>query len=268
MRSIAEIESELKQVNVDLAKYTVEMNSKKLTINGSFGKFGSQYSFLFAPKLLTQTTITGQLALLMLIESLENNGVSVVSANTDGIVVKHHSELTERTDSIVKQWENTTGYVMEETRYSELYSRDVNNYLAVKGDSVKGKGIFADPSMSKNPSNQICYSAIKENALYNTPIEQTIRECDDITKFLTVRTVKGGAVKDGEEVGKVIRWYYSTEVDGTLNYKTNGNKVPRSENGRPLMNLPNELPNDIDYQWYIDETYQIMNDCNYKEKEW
>ena len=43
----------------------------KIMINGTFGKTGSPYSVLFAPEMMIQTTITGQLALLMLVEMLE-----------------------------------------------------------------------------------------------------------------------------------------------------------------------------------------------------
>jgi hypothetical protein len=60
----------------------------KIVVNGSFGKFGSKWSKLYAPDLLIQTTVTGQLALLMLIELLEEAGIEVLSANTDGIVTR------------------------------------------------------------------------------------------------------------------------------------------------------------------------------------
>ncbi|MEG7688959.1 hypothetical protein U2044_15310, partial [Listeria monocytogenes] len=59
----------------------------KIMINGTFGKTGSQYSVLFAPTMLIQTTITGQLSILMLIEWHEHYGIPVISANTDGIVI-------------------------------------------------------------------------------------------------------------------------------------------------------------------------------------
>lgn len=242
--------------------------SLKITINGAFGKLGSKYSFLFAPQLMTQVTMTGQLALLTLIQMVEDTGAKVVSANTDGIVVRHHESLRNDVDDVVRQWERDTGFNMEETEYLALYSRDVNNYMAIKPDGTKGKGIFAESGLMKNPNAQICYDAIKANALDHIPIEQYIRDCTDITAFLVVRTVKGGAIKDGEEVGKVIRWYYSTDTDTPITYKTNGNKVPKSEGGKPLMDLPDELPGDIDYQWYIDNTREIMELCAYKEYEW
>src|SRR5690606_23235893 len=52
-------------------------DSLKITINGSFGKLGSMWSILFSPNLLIQTTVTGQLALLLLIEWLEAEGIQV-----------------------------------------------------------------------------------------------------------------------------------------------------------------------------------------------
>jgi len=81
----------------------------KITINGSFGKFGSKYSVLYAPRLLIQTTLTGQLSLLMLIEQLEGAGISIVSANTDGIVIKCPAHLELDMDNIIGAWEMITG---------------------------------------------------------------------------------------------------------------------------------------------------------------
>ena len=57
------------------AKNTSVADSLKITINGTFGKLGSPYSVLYAPDLMIQVTVTGQLALLMLIEVLEMQGI-------------------------------------------------------------------------------------------------------------------------------------------------------------------------------------------------
>lgn len=247
---------------------TVTADSLKITINGSFGKFGSKYSFLFAPQLMTQTTLTGQLALLELIMRLERERISVVSANTDGIVTYFPKSDEELVYALISDWEQDTGFTMEDSRYHELYSINVNNYLAVKADSVKGKGVFTSAGLMKNPANEVVFDAIKANALHHTPITDYILNCTDLTKFLTVRTVKGGAVKDEEYVGKVIRWYYSTETDSPITYAINGNKVPRSEGGKPVMDLPESFPTDINYQWYIDEAYKVAESCGYKEYSW
>ena len=178
------------------AKDTVVADALKITINGSFGKLGSMWSALYAPDLMIQTTVTGQLALLMLIERMESTGVQVVSANTDGIVLKFHRDRRPVVNANIKWWEKTTGFVMEQTAYRALLSRDVNNYIALKqGGGSKGKGAFGEVALSKNPQTPICVTAVKQFLDCGVPLAQTILECRDVRQFLVVRTVKGGAVK-------------------------------------------------------------------------
>lgn len=243
-------------------------DSMKIMINGTFGKTGSIYSVLFAPNLMIQTTVTGQLALLMLIERLEKYGITVVSANTDGIVMKVPKAYREsRLLPIIKAWEKHTGFEMEETQYSAVYSRDVNSYIAIKTDGkVKTKGFFATGGLQKSPTNEVCSKAFVEYLKNGTPIEDFIRNHDDFRDFLSVRTVKGGAVKGGEYLGKVVRWYYSKETKGTINYKTNGNKVPRTDCAQPCMVLPDEFPSDLNYDWYIKETNSFFYDVGLKPR--
>jgi hypothetical protein len=84
-----------------------------------------------------------------------------------------------------------------------------------------------------------------------------------VRKFLTVRTVKGGAIdQHGAYLGKAVRWYYARGVEGALRYKLNGYTVPRSEGARPLMELPDALPYDIGFDWYENEALQILQDVN------
>jgi hypothetical protein len=171
-------------------------DSLKITINGSFGKLGSKYSALYAPDLMIQVTVTGQLSLLMLIESLELEGILVVSANTDGIVLKFARNRLEDVRAIIKDWETKTQFSMEETHYRAIFSRDVNNYIAIKEKGgVKGKGDYANVSISKNPSNAICNDAVKAFLESGVPVAETIIRCRDIRKFLTVQRVTGGAVQ-------------------------------------------------------------------------
>ena len=297
----------------------------KITANGSFGKLGSRYSALYSPHLMIQVTVTGQLALLMLIERLESVGIRVVSGNTDGIVIHVRRDREADLLAVIDWWEKATGFSTEETRYRAVFSRDVNNYVALKeGGGHKGKGAFAPVSISKNPQNQICVDAVVAYLEHGTPIEQTLGRCADIRKFVTVRTVRGGAVQIlktkyddtltpgqkrdvllaagmmqvrpgpltkalfdwipdgagmdvetayrlhcGEDftryLGKVVRFYIGTSSPGPLFYKvknkTGGrNKVPNSDGAVPVMELPDELPPDIDYKFYVAEAYSILRD--------
>lgn len=236
-------------------------DSLRIVINGSFGKLGSPYSALYSPELMIQVTVTGQLALLMLIEQMENNGISVVSGNTDGIVMSCHKDKEEIMMKLIADWEASTGFTMERTDYSGIYNRDVNNYIAVKTDGkVKTKGCFSIGGLQKNPTNEICNEAIVKYLTQGVDFEDTLRECKDIKKFLTVRTVKGGAVKGATYIGKAIRWYYGAGVMDTLNYKTSGNTVPRSFGAVACLDLPKEFPKDIDYKWYIKECKDLLKD--------
>lgn len=243
---------------------TVEADALKITINGSFGKFGSPYSALYSPTLLIQTTITGQLALLMMIESLELAGIPVISANTDGIVIKCPRDKYTLMDVIFMQWEEVTGFATEETRYTAIHSRDVNNYIALKdGGGFKLKGAYAPAGLQKNPTNEIAIGAVVKFLVDGTPISKSIRECRDIKKFVTIRQVKGGAVKDDEYLGRAVRWYYAKGEEGTINYKVNGYKVARTEGARPLMQLPETFPEDVDYEWYCAEALGMLGDIGY-----
>jgi hypothetical protein len=305
--------TELDELERQYVEADTEASAKKLTLNGSFGKFGSPYSILYSPHLLIQVTLTGQLALLMLIEWLEHLGIQVVSANTDGIVTRCPASMKLLLDSTVRLWERRTGFATEETRYRGLFSRDVNNYLALKlGGGFKGKGAFAEPSIAKNPEHQVCTEAVKAWLEHGTPVEDTIRQCTDVRKFLTVRTVRGGAIRilesrrdesltvakqrkflqsqgyplvdkeqfviDGvpmhtkqaykhwagpdrtEYVGRVVRWYYAVGETRDLRYQESGNRVPNSDGARPLMELPDTLPTDIDYERYISIARGILKD--------
>lgn len=238
----------------------------KITINGTFGKLGSKFSFLYSPELLIQTTITGQLAILMLIEQMHLAGIRTVSANTDGIVLHADKALDRTMELVAWDWMLSTSYELERTDYRILASRDVNNYIAVKPDgSIKGKGVFAAPSLAKNPDCQIIYDAAAQRIANGTPIERTIRDCKDITRFVTVRRVTGGAVWQGQPIGKAIRYYYSTSVpsEQTINYAKNGNKVPKSQGAKPLMELPSEFPSDIDYRVYEIEAERLLCEVGY-----
>jgi hypothetical protein len=247
---------------------TIEADMLKITINGSFGKFGSKWSALYAPDLLIQVTLTGQLSLLMLIESLELTGIEVCSANTDGIVMKYPRIMEDTVLRVVKEWEQTTGFETEETEYVAVYSRDVNNYIAVKPNGkVKTKGTYNIPEgifrFHKNPTNEICVEAAIEFLTKNTPIETTVRTCRDLRKFLEVRKVTGGAVKDGVYLGKAIRWYYGRNTGGEIVYADTGNKVPKSDGAKPCMDFPDTFPDDVDFIRYEIEARQILEEIGW-----
>lgn len=262
-------------VNGLTVDFVVTADGLKIVLNGTFGKLGSKYSIMFAPELLIKVTITGQLSLFMLIESLHRNGIRVVSANTDGIVTVCPAGREWLRDGCIKLWELTTGLNMEASVIRSLYSRDVNNYLSIKMDGKhKGKGIFAESGvlMNVHPTQDIVKDSVIAYLKGNTPLDHTIRACQDIRQFLIIRGVKGGGCYrewmlnettgafDWYPVylGKTVRWYYAAGEQRNIEYAKGGNKVAGSTGARPCMQLPATLPTDIDYDRYHAEAVKML----------
>ena len=191
---MAEDESLPKEVR---AQHKKNANSKKTLTNGCFGKLGSMWSIFYAPSEMIQVTMTGQLALLMLIEMLELHGIAVISANTDGVVIKCRRNMEWLRDQCIAWWESVTGFEMEHAEYKMLASRDVNSYVAVKPDgTVKLKGAYAPPDPGPsgwpNPTGQVCVDAVVAYLAHGTPLRDTVYACQDVRQFVYVRQVKGG----------------------------------------------------------------------------
>lgn len=272
-----------------------EADGLKTGLNGPYGKLGSLFSILFAPPLMIATTLTGQLTLLMLIERAEREGISVISANTDGVVFKCPRKLFngwlqkdgKDTDKpapspvadIINWWEQKTSFILEGAEYRAIYNANVNRYFAIKANGkAKRKGDIANhwhpdspdysPSreqMKKNPVMTVLGDAVLAHLTDGTPIEDYIREYSDIRGFVTVVNTAGGSTWRDEYLGKVVRYYWSTDGDQIIKLKGHhltGNrpKVPNTDGCKPLMTLPDELPDDIDYDRYIEEAKRILVD--------
>lgn len=253
----------------------------KIALNGTFGKMGSRYSVLYAPHLMIAVTLTGQLALFMLIERAEAAGIPVVSGNTDGVVFRCPRYLESKLWAITKQWEAGTGFELESTEYLSLHNQSVNTYVAIKPDGkVKRKGVLANPraendirtQMMNSPSMNVCADAAVAYITSGQDIEQYIRECTDVEDFVTVVKVTGGGTWRGEYLGKVVRFIWSSDGEPifykdphpkTGNYK----KVPRTDGCRPVMELPETMPLDIDYSAYVAAAREILLDIGFDQRE-
>ena len=232
----------------------------KISLNGTFGKLASKYSVLYSPDLMLAVTLTGQFTLLMLIEWLEHLGAVTLSANTDGIAIRYGTTLEAGVQRVVKRFSEVSRFEFEFTPYRVLAMKDVNNYIAVKPDrKLKAKGIYAPLSLKKNPTAQVAADAVAAWLANGTPFQDTIKTAP-FTDFISARNVTGGGEQNGVPLGKVVRWYQSTDVGlEPLKYIKNGNKVPKTEGARACMTIENKVahPADLDYEWYYKEAIKI-----------
>lgn len=259
----------------------VTAETLKISLNGAlFGKAGSPYSVLYAPHLMITVTLTGQLVLLMLIDRVERAGIRVVSANTDGVIFRCRHDMEDILDAICKQWEADTGFDLEYTPYRSVYNQSVNSYIAVKPDgTAKIKGPLGNPwkagdtrgSLMKNPQATIISDAVVALITNGIPLEDTIYACTDIKGFLTVVKVTGGATWCDQYLGKTVRFYWShngAEILRAKGHAKTGNhgKVPKSDGCRPLMDLPDGFPNDVDHEAYIRAAHEVLLDIGFNQR--
>ncbi len=251
----------------------------KIVINSIYGKLGSELFFLYDRFAQLQVTINGQLMTMTLVEELELNGIHVISANTDGIVIKLPRDKFNVYKEITDRWNehNKMGADFEE--YERIVSRDVNNYFDIQtnGD-IEYKGAL-DPKqylkdLKKGYDMPVVAKAVFEYFAHNIPVMETLQKHTDILDFCKTQNVgrQFEVVYDIVENGKIktihsqrhVRFYVSTK--GVIIQKENVIDYKRQKlaSGLPvqILNSLDDKPieeRNINYKYYYDECYKIIN---------
>lgn len=251
----------------------------KIVINAIYGKLGSDTYFLYDRFAQMQVTINGQLMTMTLVEELELNGIHVISANTDGIVIKLPRDKFDVYKDITNRWNeyNKMGADFEE--YKIIVSRDVNSYFDIQTDgSIEYKGVM-DPKqyikdLKKGYDAPIVAKAVFEFFVNNIPVMDTLRKHTDILDFCKTQNVgrQFDVVYDTIENGQIVhirsqrhvRFYVSKK--GVIIQKehktTNAKSKLAGGNSVTILNSLDDRPieeRDIDYAYYYNECYKIIN---------
>ena len=257
----------------------IAADALKIVINSIYGKLGSEMFFLYDRYAQMQVTINGQLMTMSLVEALELNGIHVVSANTDGIVVKLPNDKREVFKEITSKWNEENHMSADSEEYDIVVSRDVNNYIDIQKDgTIEYKGAL-DPKqylkeLKKGYDMPIVATAVFNYFIHNIPVMQTLREHKDILDFCKTQNVgrQFEVVYSKVVNGKIqkiysqrhIRFYVSTH--GVIVQKENKNTKALSKlaSGLPvqILNSLDDKPieeRDIDYKYYYNECYKIID---------
>ena len=113
----------------------------------------------------------------MLIEALEEKQIEVISANTDGILVKLHNNKKDTFKQICKEWEKHTQFNLEYNQFVKYARRDVNNYTALTNENkIKNKGIFTPPDLKHDVQAPVIQKMARSHLLYGTDITDYLEE--------------------------------------------------------------------------------------------
>ena len=270
-------------------KYKTIDELYKLALNGAFGKTGEATSWQYDPFVSMSVTIGNQFEILMLIEMLEEAGIHVVSANTDGIVALFNKELRPVYDDLCLEWEvlvgNTEMGALEYAEYEFFAQASVNDYIAIKKEDpgypesleerIKYKGDFLiDFDLHKNKSNRVVNMALSEYFVNGTDPKSFIINHRNIYDFCSGVRAKSGWYFQTEEIHeqsykntrqqKTVRYYISKDGVKLIKCHNDGRKS-QTEAGRWMQTIFNNYVEkdwelyDINYEYYITKTYDLIH---------
>lgn len=251
----------------------------KIVINAIYGKYGYENFWLYDRLAQMRVTINGQLMTMTLCESLELAGIHVVSANTDGIVIKLPYDKVDIYNQICKEWNETNKMSADDEHYKMLVSLNVNNYFDIQSnDKIEYKGAL-DPKqyikdLKKGYDMPVVATAVFEYFAHGKSVMETLRNHKDILDFCKTQNVGRQfevvyqKVVDGKVVDihsqRHVRFYVSTK--GVVIMKEHVTTGARSvlASGKPvqILNLLDDKDiseRNIDYAYYYEEAYKIIN---------
>lgn len=264
----------------------------KLILNTAYGCQNNKYNDLYDPRGARGTCITGQLLISELTERVMALGdVDIIQLNTDGLMVRLPKNKLDAYYKIGDDFAKKCGIELEYDKVIKIIQRDVNNYVMLYGDidkpKIKAKGgcfgslpnLYIDkegnvvseykPNFKAN-SLAIVSEALARYLLFDTPIEDTINNCNNIYMFQIVQHL-GSTYKqcvqespDGDIIlQRNNRIYAGKKPSGLIiKVKPNGRRDSLANcPPNPIVDNGNNCTiEDINKQWYIKLAKQWAND--------
>ena len=242
----------------------LEQAPYKIVINGTFGISKDPTSTAYDPRQANNICINGQLLLVDLIEKLEAiKGFELIQSNTDGLIIKipDTDEAFNQTDDICYEWERRTGMKLGFDIITEIYQKDVNNYIfKFDNGKIERKGAYVQEYDVFKNDLTIVNTALVEYMTNSVPVEETINNCDDLNLFQKVVKVSNKylcAWHNGKRLqDKTFRVFASTDPrDGRI--------CKQKKEGATLEKFANTPEHCAIYNYKIDNTTALNLDKQY-----
>ena len=245
----------------------------KQSINAIYGRMGYPNSRLYAPDKLYQTTITGQLLQLRLIEDLRAGGYEIIYLNTDGLSILDNGDDSYK--KITEEWAKEFNVEYKTVFFNRAYYRDVNNFIAEKDDgSLKRKGDLNTDATHKVASfARVSTNAVVEHLIHGKNIREYIKEQDDLRDFLLYHKYNNDInvyLETGEsykELSNVVRYYLSNKSRNAIVHKKADSETYANRNHNKNVKLVYDftehngivpLPADLDKERYVKIAFDIL----------
>lgn len=255
----------------------------KLVLNSVTGKMQQETSWMYDPFSVFKIRINGQLVLLMLVDILLKYNCKIIQVNTDGVmfIAKKYNES--HIQESVTLLEQKTKLNFEADRYEAFYQYAVNDYFGVfDGYSkdknpklIEKKGMFiTDTKLGKGLAPVIIPEAVIKYFTEGIPVEETIKNCKDIKKFLMGQRIdkKFSVEYADKKIQRINRFYAST--NGYYLYKMSeetGVKKYTNLLTSSGVTIINEFDNidiserHINYAYYTSEARKIVENLRCRQ---
>lgn len=245
----------------------------KKMLNALSGAMKDETNAAYDPRNNNTMCINGQLMLLDLIEHLEVvPGFELIQSNTDGLIIwiPDTQEAFDMVDDICWEWEqrcstDQCSILLELDTISEIYQKDVNNYLWIGTDGdVERIGAYVKGLSATDNDLPIVNRAVVDYMVKKTPIKDTIYGCNELIQFQKI--VKLSDKYDWVEHGREKYTYKSYRVFAS-NAPTDDRLLKRKKSkshGEKFGNTPDKCfiyndtvvgvktPPQLDRKWYME----------------
>lgn len=253
-------------------KGTTENSALKLALNGTYGKTNDKYSPFLDQRTLLSITINGQLLLCMLAEQLlKVSTVEVIMCNTDGLEYTVHKDYVDEARNKCIEWQEMTKLTLENVRYSRMFIRDSNSYIAeYSNGTVKRKGAYQYKlEWHKDHSALVVPKVAELVLLQGVDILETLMNWDVKLDFmLRTKVPRSSKLFHGDKQIQNVSRYYIAEggeplykLMPPLKDKTEWRKIGQHVGyGVCVCNDLNDyeaLP--VDYTYYEEEVKKLVD---------
>lgn len=246
----------------------------KIILNSTYGICKDPTSAAYDPRQANNVCVNGQLLLLDLLEHLEGH-CEVIQSNTDGLIIQipDTDAAFEAVDDICYEWEQRTGMQLGFDQITEIWQKDVNNYLFKFIDGkIERKGAYVKPLDDLDNDLPIVNKALVAYMVDHVPVEQTINACQDLREFQKIVKVSSKYIcgwHNRERLqDKTFRVFASNQPFDTFigkikdkNGELSLEKFANSPDHCFIMNcdvngLP--VPDNLDRRYYIDMAHKRL----------
>lgn len=240
----------------------------KIILNSTYGICKDPTSTAYDPRQANNVCVNGQLLLLDLIEHLEGH-CELIQSNTDGLIIQipDTDKAFNEIDDICYEWESRVGMSLSFDPISEIWQKDVNNYIFRFEDGrLERKGGYVKELNELDNDLPIINTALVDCMTRNIPIEETINHCNELKQFQKIVKISSKYVcgwHNGEKLyEKTFRVFASKDENdtfiGKVKIKKDKEAVEKFANTPEHCFIENgdvngkKVPINLDKQYYIE----------------